>query len=155
MAVVLLGILLAAQPSNAEDPPVYSTWDGMLEVDRAAAAWLIQKWVAPDAVFQFLPQGTLKMPGTAFDVPVSEDNRRGNRAVAQYWADKHNLDDPALARLLRVVHDIEINLWQEKVTPEAEGLEAIFNGLNKLYPDRNECLKQCMVVLDALYESFK
>lgn len=133
---------------------MYSTWDRPIEVDTAATAWLIRRFVSPAAVFVFEPTGSLRMPGTAFDTPSAEDSRRGNRTVAEYWARKHNLEDPALERLLSVVHDIEINVWQPKATAEAPGLAAVFRGLSEIEPRRPECLMRGMEIIDALYADF-
>ncbi len=110
--------------------------------------------MAPAAVFVFEPTGTLRMPGTPFDTPTAEDSRRGNHTVAEYWARKHKLQDPALERLLAVVHDIEINVWQPKNTAEAPGLAAIFRGLAESEPRRGECLTKCIEIIDALYRDF-
>jgi hypothetical protein len=134
---------------------IYSTWDNPVEFDRAATAWMIRKWIDPEAKFVFTDKGSMKMPGIPYDVPVAEDSRRGNRPVAKFWADKYQLQDPALEKILELAHDIEINVWQTKRTAEAPGVEAVIQGLNEMYPDRPECLGHCIQVVEALYRHFR
>lgn len=163
VALLLLALAPLAPRAGAGDEqvgaatpeaPVFSTWARPVEVDAAATAWLIRRFVAPSARFVFEPTGTLRMPGTPFDVPAAEDSRRGNRTVLEYWTRKHKLEDPALERLIRVVHDIEINVWQEKATPEAAGVEAVFLGLNHLHPQSAACMERGIEIVEALYREF-
>lgn len=107
-------------------------------------------------VFKFFPPGTVIREGIQFDTTGARKYaRQPGKAIMETIIWVHKLEDPALLRLTKVVRDIEINKWGEKMTPEAVGLEAIVNGLNRISKDEHECLERSFVVFDALYAEFR
>ena len=58
-------------------------WEGV-GVDRMACAWLIRRYIDPQAEFQFIPAGQKPLPEgvTPFDIPgVKFTHRRGKRRL--------------------------------------------------------------------------
>jgi len=118
--------------------------------DRASAQ------VTSGPVFKFFPPGTVIKERIQFDTPgATKYARQPGKTVMETIIWVHKLEDPALLRVARIVRDIEINKWGDKITPEATGLEAIINGLNKISKDEYECLERSSVIFDALYAEFK
>lgn len=152
-AAFLFGALSLAQ---AKDRPVYATFGGGLEPDTCACAWVIARFIEPEALFQFHKPNTVISEGIQFDTPgASRYARRPNQAIVETIIAVHDFQDPALLRVAQLLHDIEINKWGENKTAEAAGLAAIVRGLNRKAKTDQECLEQSFVVFDALYAAFQ
>ncbi|MEW6428276.1 MAG: chromate resistance protein ChrB domain-containing protein [Thermodesulfobacteriota bacterium] len=108
LAAILL--LTLSRPALAS---TYVSWD-RFEADKLAAAWLIKRFVDPDAVFRFLPAGSPLPEGVPFDVPQAELRRTVRQTTFAAILARHALKDPVLARLATFISDLEINLWGEK-----------------------------------------
>ncbi len=126
-------------------------------VDRIACPWLIRRFVDKDAEFLYVDgadvQRVAREQGAIpYDVEGAELGHVDGRCSFESILLKYRLDDPALARLARIVHgaDVEADLG---TTPEAAGLKAIAMGFRRLYGDRDhEKLEAQTRMYDALYE---
>jgi len=126
-------------------------------VDRIACPWLIRRFVDKDAEFLYVDAGEVQRvarerDAIPYDVEGAELGHVDGRCSFESILLKFKLDDPALARLARIVHgaDVEADLGS---TPEAAGLKAIAMGFRRLYGDRDdEKLEAQMRMYDALYE---
>jgi hypothetical protein len=126
-------------------------------VDRIACPWLIRRFVDKDAEFLYVDAADVQrvareQDAIRYDVEGAELGHVDGRCSFESILLKFKLDDPALARLARIVHgaDVEADLG---TTPEAAGLKAIAMGFRRLYGDRDhEKLEAQMLMYDALYE---
>ncbi len=126
-------------------------------VDRIACPWLIKRFVDKDAEFLYVDAGEVQRvarehDAIPYDVEGAELGHVDGRCSFESILLKYKLDDPALARLARIVHgaDVEADLGS---MPEAAGLKAIAMGFRRLYGDRDhEKLEAQMRMYDALYE---
>ncbi len=115
-ATSLLGflVILAVLPSFSGAGTLYSTGP-LNEIDRCASAWLIKRFVAPDAVFHFYPEGALVTEGIAFDTPEAELRRTHRFSAFETIVNHHNLGgDEKISQLASIIHDIEINVWEKR-----------------------------------------
>jgi hypothetical protein len=119
-------------------------------VDRAACAWLIRRFVDPDAEFVFVDDPDDVPPGaTPFDIAGAELSHHDGRCSFEAFLRRYELDDAGLQRIARIVH--EADLEDERYdAPEAAGVDAIVRGLGRLHPD-HEVLKRAAPLFDALY----
>lgn len=125
-------------------------------VDRIACPWLIRRFIDRDAEFLYVdPHDVARVAreqdAIPYDVEGVELGHVGGRCSFESILLKYGLDDPALARLARIVHgaDVEADLAE---TPESAGLKALAMGFRKLYGDRDlEKLEAQMPLYDALY----
>ena len=62
---------------------------------------------------------------------------------------KHQLEEPALRQLARIVCGTDTSCLE--LTPESPGLYAISLGLSRTFSDDHEMLRHGMVMYDALY----
>ncbi|MEW6096313.1 MAG: chromate resistance protein ChrB domain-containing protein [bacterium] len=134
---------------------IYTTWHGNLEVDKCGSAWLIKRFIDKEAKFKFFKHGTLIKEGIPFDTPTAKLRQSRNMSTFEVIIQKYKIDDPVIDRIAKIVRDIEINIWGEKVTEEALGLQAIIRGLNLISKDDYECLERSFIVFDALYADVK
>jgi hypothetical protein len=121
-----------------------------VHVDRAASAWLIRRFVDPEAEYVFLDDPDDVPPdATTFDMLGVELTHHGDHVTFETILDRYNLDDPVLGQLGRIIHEADVSddLYD---TPEAAGLDAIIRGLS-LTSDDNEILDLTRALFDGLY----
>ncbi len=124
-----------------------------LWVDRVASAWLIRRFVDPQARFAWLKRPADK-PARAvgFDFDGAEFTHVEGRVTFEVLMGSFELDaDPALARLGAIVHVLDAG---GALIAEASGFEALMSGLRKLHADDDAFLAAASVVLDAFYAAF-
>lgn len=124
-------------------------------VDRTACAWLLRRFVDPDAEFVFVDDPDEVPAGaTPFDLRGAELGHRDGNCSFESIVARYELEDPALARLGRVVH--EADLHDERFdAPEASGLDAVVRGLSAIARDDDELLLLTAPVYDGLYERWR
>jgi hypothetical protein len=120
-------------------------------VDRAACAWLIRRFIDPDAEFVFHEDPEdVPEDATPFDMRGVELSHHNGDCSFVAFLEHFRLDDPALADLARIVR--EADLADERYdAPEAPGLDALLRGL-ALVADDHEVLELSGRLFDGLYE---
>lgn len=126
------------------------------KTDRIACPWLIRRFIDSDAQIVYVPRGEVlevarRDGGHSFDAPGAEFDHRDGRCTFEVLIDHFQLgEDPALARLARIVHaaDIESDLGTDPLGP---GLLAIGLGGLRVTDDDHELLERASFVYDALY----
>ena len=96
------------------------------KIDRVACPWLIKRFIDSEAEFLFVPPDDVarvarESGAIPFDVVGVELSHDGPRCSFDAFIDKYQLDDPALARLARVVRE-ERHTWNPQRV--ASALEA-------------------------------
>lgn len=125
-----------------------------LWVDRVASAWLIQRFIDPDARFRWLRQPK-ECPKAAvgFDFDGAEFTHVGARVTFEVLLASFGLDaDPALVRLGSVVHALDVG---GASVAEAAGLAAIMTGYRARSLDDDALLAEASGVFDALHAGFQ
>jgi hypothetical protein len=120
-------------------------------VDRTACAWLIGRFIDPEAEFVFVtdrdevPDGAIP-----FDMRGVELSHRGGECSFETFLRHYELDHPVLWSVARIVH--EADLEDERYdAPEARGLEVLLRGLSMVRGD-HEVLELSRPLYDGLYE---
>ncbi|MDP9333226.1 MAG: chromate resistance protein [Actinomycetota bacterium] len=125
------------------------------KTDRIACPWLVRRFVDPDAEIMYVPS-TDVLPAAeregahSFDAPGAEFDHRDGKCTFEVLIEHFDLQDPALARLARIVHaaDISSDLDTDPVGP---GLLAIGLGGLDAEADDQRLLERASFVYDALY----
>jgi rhodanese-related sulfurtransferase len=123
-------ILLSACASPAQPRAVVVT-DYGLGPDKWATAWLMARHAVPGAELVVVAQGKPPSAGIAFDVPTSPLRRERDRAAFQSVVDHYKLQDPDVARVAQIVHDIEVNYWGAEHAPESPVIELAYRELQQ------------------------
>lgn len=121
-------------------------------IDRTACAWLIRRFVDPEASFAFAadPETASALGGTPFDMRGVELGHHGGRCSFETILLTYGLTDPALHEIAAMVHDADLD--DEKFrSPEAAGLDAVIRGLGMVVPDDHELLAFTHRLYDGLY----
>ena len=79
-----------------------------IHVDRIASAWLIRRFIDPEACFAFVDATAPPIEGVRFDMFEAEFTHEGDRCTFEVLVDRFGLTDPALAPLAEIVHDIDL-----------------------------------------------
>jgi len=101
-----------------------------VHIDRAACAWLIRRFVDPDAAFVFVADPAhVPEDATPFDMRGVELSHHGSDCTFETILRRHDLSDPVLWRLAQIVHEADIDdaLYD---APEAAGLDVALRGLS-------------------------
>jgi hypothetical protein len=125
-----------------------------LWVDRVASAWLIQRFIDPDAKFKWLAQpADCPKRALGFDFDGATFTHVGDRVTFETLMASFGLeDDPALLRLGAMVHQLDVG---GDPVPESVGFEAVLAGARERLEDDDALLAEMGVVLDSLYAHFE
>ena len=132
------------------------------KVDRIACAWLIKRFIDPQAEILYVPRDQVmsvaKSAGALpFDVPDAELGHEGEFCSFDAFLKKYNLTDPALARVAQIVRGADTD--NRTLTPESAGLYALASGFHAMwgsrYADDHALLAVEFPLYDALYEHCK
>jgi hypothetical protein len=157
--VVVVSLLLNTPFScqNAQQKPgtqntklEFTTWDNIC-YDRAASVWLIKKYVDPTAKFDFVEFGKKIEAGVPFDVPGAVLGRQRNFSCFETIIQKYSIDDPVIRKLAKIVHDIDVNIWGNKVFAFSDSLDLQFKSQRKEISDNYLLLDKFANDIDALY----
>src|SRR5204862_5789150 len=80
------------------------TWENV-GVDRMGCAWLIRKYIDPQAEFTFVPPGHTPLPAGAepFDIPGTRLSHRRGHCTFHTLLVEYELKDPILTRIARLI----------------------------------------------------
>lgn len=121
-----------------------------VHVDRCASAWLIKRYIDPDAEFVFV-EGPEPAPGAIpFDMHGVEWGHHGNRCTFETIAALHRIDDPAVLEIGRIIHGADITADIDE-TLESPGIDLLFRGLRAIARDDAQAVEYGYLVMDALY----
>jgi hypothetical protein len=127
------------------------TWENV-GVDRMASAWLIKRFIDPQAEFVFIPVGQKPLPEGAepFDIPgVCYAHHRGH-CTFHTLLKEFKLKDSVLAQIAQIVDEADV-VQEAAVEPVAPGLDLICRGLRRTSKDDWEALERGALVYEALY----
>lgn len=122
-----------------------------IHVDRTACAWLIRRFIDPDAAFSFVTDAEQLAPDTTgFDMRGVALSHKGEDCSFETFLRTYEIDDRALQMIGRIVH--EADLEDERFdAPEARGLDVIIRGLSMIHGD-DEMIELIGPLYDGLYE---
>lgn len=116
--LVLLSFAVFQAVAANTQPSIFSTWEGF-EVDKCASIWLIKRFVDKDAVMKFYPKGAQIDEGILFDTPDAKLRRYHNMSTFESILKHYQLNDPKLIYMGKIIHDIEVNVWERKLMQES------------------------------------
>jgi hypothetical protein len=119
-------------------------------VDRVASAWLIKRFIDPDAVFVFAPPAEFPADAIAYDAPGVELSHQGEECTFETLIKRAHLDDRRLVRLAEVVHEADLRDGKYP-HEEARGIDVAIRALLAALPDDHQVLTQGMALFEGLY----
>ena len=124
-------------------------------IDRLGSAWLIQRFIDPQARFRFLGAGeTADVDGgeLPFDMALGAFTHQGELITFEVLLRDFALHDPALARISELVRWIDVQ--EEALPEEAALLKTLLDGLIVLTADDHQLLERARLLFDALHAGY-
>lgn len=127
-----------------------------IHIDRIASAWLVLKFLDDQARFKFVSSKDYKPKGdeVRFDMFHAEFTHEGDKCTFEVILGRLSLDDPALAAIAEVIHDLDMK-DAKYGRPEAQGFSAILSGITLRYERDEDRLARGIHLLDDLYRYFQ
>ena len=127
-----------------------------IHIDRMACAWLIRRFIDPDARFKFVAsKGYRPEAGEVrFDMFEAEYTHEGDRCTFEVLIERFGLHDPALRPIAQVVHDIDLKDSKFEL-PETPGIDHLVAGIGLGHRDDEERLIRGSALFDDLHAYFR
>jgi len=127
-----------------------------VHIDRIASAWLIRRFIDPEARFKFVPsRGYRPEPDELrFDMFDAEFTHQGDLCTFEVLLRDFGLADPGLRPLAEIVHDVDVK-ETKFARPETAGVEHLVAGIAWSNPDDEGRLAQGAAVFDGLHGYFR
>ena len=119
-------------------------------IDRIASAWLIKRFIDPDAEFLFVPPAEFPKDAIPFDAPGVELSHQGEDCTFETLVKRARLRDRRLARLAEIVHEADLRDGKYP-HEEARGIDVAIRALLAASPDDHQVLAQGMAMFEGLY----
>lgn len=139
---------------SAENNHLYVTRD-KFEADKCASLWLIKRFVDPQATFIIRNASTPLGEGIKFDVPEAKLRRYHNRSTFEYILYVYDIEDQTLDYIGKLIHDIEINTWQEKAWPQTLVVQEKLTDIIQNSTGTEDIIEKSTIYFDSLYNDLK
>ena len=125
-------------------------------VDRIASAWLIRRFIDPQARFKFVSgKGYRPQAGELrFDMFEAEFTHEGDKCTFEVLLERGALKDPALRAIAEIIHDIDLKDDKFGRT-EVAGIRTLVEGISIATEDDSERIARGTEVFNSLYDYFK
>ena len=121
-------------------------------IDRLGSAWLIQRFIDPQAHFRFLRAGevpSIDQGELPFDMAMGEFTHQGELITFEVLMRDFALHDPVLAKMSELVKYIDV---QDGTLPDdAKLLKTLLDGLIALSADDHQLLERAQLLFNAFH----
>jgi hypothetical protein len=127
-------------------------------IDRMSTAWLVRRFIDPQATFRFSDPGARESRGALgpaavpFDMYGVELGHQQGGCTFETVTRRFGIADPTVAWLARIVHQLDLKT-SEPPLPEAVVIGSMVEGLRRMYADDHELLERGIVMFESLYRS--
>jgi hypothetical protein len=123
-------------------------------IDRIGSAWLIRRFIDPEARFGFVEQPPTTGDDIPFDMFGVEFTHQGKWCTFETLVHTFAIKDSAVERLAAIVHDLDLKDGAFGV-PEVDAVGALVEGLQALHADDHVLLDSGITMFEALYRAFE
>lgn len=127
-----------------------------VRVDRIASAWLIRRWIDPDARFKFVAAKGYE-PGDReirFDMFEAEFTHEGDKCTFEVLAELVRPKDAALRNIAEIVHDIDLK-DAKFGRSETDGVANLLGGIVAGNDDDEQRLLRGGQLFEDLYRFYR
>ena len=121
-------------------------------VDRIASAWLIKRFVDPEAEFLFAAPDQVPGDAIPFDMAGVDFGHHGDDCTFETLLRRTGLRDRTLGVLAEIVHEADLK-DQKFARDEARGIDLVLRGLLGAIKDDHEALAHGLILFDGLYST--
>ena len=127
-----------------------------VHVDRMASAWLVRRWVDPEARFKWVTDRHYR-PGAAeirFDMYQAEFTHEGDRCTFEVLVGRLDLGDAALIAIAEIIHDLDLK-DAKFGRKETAGVQQLLAGIVAGQASDDARIERAANLFDDLYHSFE
>lgn len=124
------------------------------QIDRAASAWLIRRFIDPTARFVFAAKREEHPDALAFDMFEGEFTHHGDDCTFETLVKRFGLKEKALRRIAEMVHEADVGDGKFAAV-EAMGLDLVFKGWGRTSMTDEEILERACVCFDGLFQQLR
>lgn len=122
-------------------------------VDRLACAWLVRRFIDPQAHLLWLASpGDCPPDALGFDFDGATFSHTEGLVTFEVLTTRFGLTQPALARMGLLVHGLDAGGVQ---SPEGPGVECVLAGLRESLPNDDQLFSAAAAVFDGLLAGFE
>lgn len=119
-------------------------------IDRIGSAWLIRRFIDPEAPILFASPEAFPPDAIPFDVLGAEFGHQGEDCTFETILKRCGLRDRRLGPLAEIVHAVDLR--DDKFRrDDARGIDRVIRGLLAVLPDDQAVLAHGLAVFDGLY----
>ena len=124
--------------------------------DRIASAWLIRRFIDPEARFKFVSgKGYRPQEGERrFDMFEAEFTHEGDKCTFEVLLERAGLKDSALRAIAEIIHDIDLKDDKFGRT-EVAGIRTLLDGIRASTSNDTRRIERGTEVFNDLYEFFR
>ena len=120
-------------------------------VDRMASAWLIRRFIDPQARFEFLEKDqALAAKAVSFDLPGGDFSHEQERCTFEVILAAFNFRGKALRKMAEIVHELDLKDGKF-ANPLAAGVESILLGIRQTAAQDRDALEEGIQMFERLY----
>src|ERR1700719_4621341 len=120
------------------------------EIDRVGSAWLISKFIGPDAKFVCAPTADAVSEAIPFDMLDAEFSHHGNCCTFETLSKRFAISDKAITKIGEMIHDADLDDARFQRV-ECVGIDRVLKGWAKEGRPDEEILHRGFDCFDALY----
>lgn len=121
-------------------------------VDRMSSAWLIRRFIDPEAKFAFAEKAEAVPNAIPFDMFGVTFSHEGVLCTFETLLKRFGIANAALERIGQIVHNLDLKEERFDV-PEALAVGRMVEGLRQMYPEDSQLLEHGVEMFEALYRS--
>jgi hypothetical protein len=122
-------------------------------IDRLSSAWLIRRFIDPDARFAFVTDPADAPDAIPFDMYGVPFSHEAGRCTFETLQRRFAIVDAAVSRLAAIVHDLDLRDDRFKAS-EAPTVGAAVEGLQLAHANDDRLMEQGIELFEALYRGF-
>lgn len=150
----ILMLIIAFYPHDIyaeSETRVFATWN-IFEFDKCASIWLIKRFVDPGTQIRLYQKREHIKDGIPFDTLDAKFRRYHNASTYETLLTHYELEDKHLIYIGKIVHDIEVNVWEKKTLPETRGVQQAVIEFIITSDSPDEIINRSMAYFDGLHK---
>ena len=120
------------------------------EIDRVGSAWLIRKFVDPQAKFAFASKASAKPGAISFDMLDAEFSHHGDDCTFETLTKRFGIQDKVVRRMGEMIHDADLDDAKFQRI-ECIGIDRVLKGWANEGMSDNQILAEGFRCFDGLY----
>ena len=124
------------------------------EIDRVGSAWLVKKFIDPEARFVFAPRPGDFPDAIPYDMPDVEFTHQGEDCTFETLLNRFSISEPRLRAISEMIHDADLE-DRKFGRNECLGIDLVLKGFGRRGLSDEEILAKGFDCFEALYSALR